>query len=185
MPTSTFDVQTLQTCAAIRRGNESAFTEFYEDWISTLTAWSLEYTRSDESLALDIVQETMIRVIRSIPVLESHAALVAWLRAATRSSAIDLLRKRIAIAARERAVAKPETDLEPPPSIGTELESLLAALATLSPEDRLLLRVRSQSGASYEQLSRSLGGTPDSLYGKARRAMSRLHSLLTEDASDA
>ncbi|MBX3380295.1 MAG: hypothetical protein KF805_09365, partial [Phycisphaeraceae bacterium] len=59
------------------------------------------------------------------------------------------------------------------------------ALASLSPDDQLLLRLRADSSASFEQLASSLGGTPDSLYGRAHRALARLRTLLSEEASDA
>src|SRR5258706_410737 len=76
LPNFGTDARALESCEAICRGDEAAFTSFYQEWLSTLTAWSLEFVRSDESLALDIVQDTMIRVIRSIPILQDHAALV-------------------------------------------------------------------------------------------------------------
>jgi len=180
---------------AIRRGDESAFREFFDEWMPRIESWSLEFVRPDHALALDITQETMIRVIRSLPALDSHAALVAWLRAANRSAAIDLLRRRLASQARERAAAaKPETsDLvhahnhAKSASFGHDRDftALTKALASLSPDDQLLLRLRSDSPASFQQLASSLGGTPDSLYGRARRALARLRTLLSEESSDA
>lgn len=178
-------------CKGIATGDEKCFSQFYIDWFPTLLSWSQSFLPSDEHLALDIVQETMIRVIRSLPALDSHAALVAWLRAANRSAAIDLIRRRLASQARERAVAKSETPhanhaqttVEPTPS--SDRAALAQALASLSPDDQLLLRLRSDSSASFEQLATSLGTTPDSLYGRARRAFARLRTLLSEEASDA
>lgn len=185
------DRRTPALCDSIRRGDEQSVRDFYTDWFPTLLSWSQTFLPSDEHLALDIVQETMIRVIRSLPALDSHAALVAWLRAANRSAAIDLIRRRLASQARERAVAKPET----PHAIHaqatanhtspSDLDALAQALASLSPDDQLLLRLRSDSSASFEQLATSLGTTPDSLYGRARRALARLRTLLSEEASDA
>lgn len=174
--------------AAIRNGDEAAFDTFYRDWFDVLFSWSAVFVNSDEHLALDIVQETMIRVIRSLPALDSHAALVAWLRAANRSAAIDLLRRRLASQLRDRAVSKHESSLSAPlnsPYNHTEqTRSLAAALATLSPDDQLLLRLRADSNTTFEQLSSSLGATPDSLYGRARRALARLRTILSEEASD-
>jgi len=174
--------------------SEAEFESFYAEWFPTLLVWSRTFIPSDEHLALDIVQETMIRVIHSLPALDSHAALVAWLRAANRSAAIDLLRRRFASQARERVAAKPESvdslhTQHPAKTAGigrdSDLAALTQALATLSPDDQLLLRLRSDSSASFEQLATSLGGTPDSLYGRARRALARLRTLLSEEASDA
>lgn len=182
--------RTQMLVAAIRRGDESSFNAFYKEWFNTLVFWSIEFVKPDEHLALDIVQETMIRVIRSLPALDSHAALVAWLRAANRSAAIDLLRRRLASHTRDLAVAKRESSESHrrsrpiDPASSSEINSLTRALASLSPDDQLLLRLRAHSNASFEQLSASLGSTPDSLYGRVRRALARLRTLLSEEASD-
>ena len=183
---STAEYRKRDVVSAVRLADESSFAEFYGEWFGTVFAWSMEFVKPDEHLALDIVQETMIRVIRSLPALDSHAALVAWLRAANRSAAIDLLRRRLASQPRDRAAARPESSLAAPfAPQEDQLKGLLAALATLSPDDQLLLRLRADSNASFEQLASSLGGTPDSLYGRARRALARLRTLLSEDAADA
>lgn len=190
VPNATSDSRAKQLCAAIGHGDEAAFREFFAEWSRTIEYWSLHFVKHDEHLALDIVQETMLRVIRSLPVLDSHAALVAWLRAANRSAAIDLIRRRLASQARERAVAKSETPHASHAQVTAKLTSsadlaaLAQALASLSPDDQLLLRLRSDSSASFEQLATSLGTTPDSLYGRARRALARLRTLLSEEASD-
>lgn len=189
MPTR--DRTTRQLCQRIRRGDEQSVREFFTDWFPNLVSWSGAFVPSDEHLALDIVQETMIRVIRSLPALDSHAALVAWLRAANRSAAIDLIRRRLVSQARERAVAKSESSgpctLSAATTPGTlpEYNTLTRAIAELSPDDQLLLRLRADSSASFDQLTPSLGGTADSLYGRARRALARLRRLLSEEGADA
>lgn len=187
MPPS--DRRRRELCELIRRGDEQSVRDFYTDWFPTLLSWSKSFIPSDEHLALDIVQETMIRVIRSLPALDSHGALVAWLRAANRSAAIDLIRRRLASQARERAVARREAS---DPGIAaasdgavSDFDALVQALAHLSPDDQLLLRLRSNSSASFDQLASSLGGTPDSLYGRTRRALARLRALLSEEGADA
>ncbi|MBX3390087.1 MAG: hypothetical protein KF691_11625 [Phycisphaeraceae bacterium] len=106
-----------------------------------------------------------------------------------RSAAIDLLRRRVAFQIRERGAARSE--VSDPRLRGThspadgDFAALTQALATLSPDDQLLLRLRADSSASFEQLTSSLGGTPDSLYGRARRALARLRALLSEENVDA
>ncbi|MGH7243511.1 MAG: RNA polymerase sigma factor [Phycisphaerales bacterium] len=186
MPNALSDSRAKQLSTAIRRGDEPAFRDFFEEWASTIESWSRDFVASDEHLALDIVQETMIRVIRSLPALDSHEAFVAWLRAANRSAVIDLLRRRLSSQARDRAAAKAEVvDSNSREVANADTAALAAALSTLSPDDQLLLRLRADSSASFDQLTSALGGTPDSLYGRARRALARLKQLLSEEASDA
>lgn len=167
-------------------GDERAFVAFYNDWFPTIVSWARELTGRDDAFCLDVVQETMIRVIRSMPRLETHAAFVAWLRAATRSAAIDLIRRQLSDTARARAAAKPERVDAAMPLVDDEaIASLLGALERLDPEDQLLLRVRAKASASFEELAAALGGTPDSLYGRARRAMVRLRGMLDREVRDA
>lgn len=166
-------------------GDERAFVAFYNDWFSTIFSRARELTGRDEAFYLDVVQETMLRVIRSMPRLETHAAFVAWLRAATRSAAIDLIRRQLSDAARARGAAKPERVDAESPLDDEKIASLLAALERLDPEDRLLLRAKANAGASFEELTSVFGGTADSLYGRARRAMARLRGLLDREVGDA
>jgi RNA polymerase sigma factor (sigma-70 family) len=167
-------------------GDERAFVAFYNDWFPTVHSWARDITGRDEAFCLDVVQETMLRVIRSMPRLETHAAFVAWLRAATRSAAIDLIRRQLSDAARARGAAKPEcVDATTPLRDDDAIASLLAALERLDPEDQLLLRVRANASASFEDLATAFGGTPDSLYGRARRALAKLRGMLDREVRDA
>ncbi|MFO0860728.1 MAG: sigma-70 family RNA polymerase sigma factor [Phycisphaerales bacterium] len=185
MAAASQDPQTKWICHAIRSGDEAAFNGFFREWAPAIESWSFEYVRPDESLALDIMQETMIRVIRSMPVLETHAALVAWLRVANRSAAIDLLRSRIRSIARERAAARSESGSPRHAADQADLESLFAALSALSPEDQQLLRLRAASDASFEQLAAAIGASPDSLYGRVRRAITKMRTLFAGDSHNA
>lgn len=167
-------------------GDERAFVAFYNEWFPTIVCWARELTGRDEAFCLDVVQETMLRVIRSMPRLDTHAAFVAWLRAATRSAAIDLIRRQLSDAARVRRAAKPErVDAIRLLADDESIASLLEALERLDPEDQMLLRVRANASASFEDLAAVFGGTPDSLYGRARRAMARLRSMLDREVGDA
>ncbi len=167
-------------------GDERAFVAFYNDLFPTIFSWARELTGRDEAFCLDVVQETMLRVIRSMPRLETHAAFVAWLRAATRSAAIDLIRRQLSDAVRARRAAKPErVDAIRGIADDESIVALLGALDRLDPEDRLLLRARANASASFEDLAAVFGGTSDSLYGRARRAMARLRGLLDREVGDA
>jgi RNA polymerase sigma factor (sigma-70 family) len=163
-------------------GDERAFAEFYHDWFPTVMAWAKETSHRDEAFCLDVVQDAMIRLIRYKPSLDSHGAFVAWLRAAVRSSAIDLMRREIAASVRERASATPEA--RAPTSVDDRTRELLAALTRLTPDDQMLLRLRSESEVTYEALSLAFDSTPDSLYGRARRAISKLRSHIVRERSD-
>lgn len=167
-------------------GDERSFVAFYNDWFPTILSWARDFTGRDETFCLDVVQETMLRVIRSMPRLETHAAFVSWLRATTRSAAIDLIRRQLSDAARARGAARSErVDAHSPLNDNEAIVSLLAALERLDPEDQLLLRVRANASASFEDLTSAFGGTPDSLYGRARRALAKLRGMLDREVRDA
>ena len=66
------------TTAAVARGDRGALAELYERWFDECYRIARGLTRRDESFCLDVVQETMLRVIRSLRRLETEAQLRAW-----------------------------------------------------------------------------------------------------------
>ena len=68
---------TRELTRAIAAGDSRALEALYRSHFDLLHAFIRRTTRRDESFCLDIIHDTMLRVIRSIPVLESGEALDA------------------------------------------------------------------------------------------------------------
>ena len=68
-------------------------------------------TGRDESFCLDVVQDAMMRVIRSMSEMQTEEDVTRWLRAVVMNCAYDLLRKERRRRIRENAAAP----ARPPP----------------------------------------------------------------------
>ena len=66
----------------IRRGDEQAFTEFYDSWNGRLYGFLLFLTGGHEQTAREVLQVTMIKVARKLPVFHRELDLWAWLSSA-------------------------------------------------------------------------------------------------------
>src|SRR5687768_15354319 len=85
--------QTAQLTAAMRRGDEDAYREFFRAYFHRLLAYLIVLTHGDESLAQDLLQQTMIKVAKHIRILEDEEILWRWLTLIARTTAFDHSRK--------------------------------------------------------------------------------------------
>jgi RNA polymerase sigma factor (sigma-70 family) len=137
----------------------------------------------------DLVQETIIRVLRALPSFEVRhdAALQAYLR----QSVWNRLREEI----RRSPEASPfvELDESQPATTPSPLEQVIGraalaryelALQELDPDQRSAVIARLEFGYSYPELARMLGKkTPDAARKIVERAVSRLAHRMSTDAT--
>ena len=178
-------MQVLRLTDDMRRGDENAFARFHKSYFQRLRRYALVLTRGDEARAADVVQETLIRVVRHVKPMESEAVLWSWLCVLARSAATDLGRKRtryrrlldrfaewknLRNAGREGGVE------------GTGLSRLLnEALKGLPEKDRELLENHYIERIGYRVLAERHGTTERAIEGrmarlrvKVRREISRI-----------
>jgi len=159
----------------IQRGKHAAFDAFYSRWFTLVYAVARACTRGDESTCLDVVQDVMLRVIKSIPILHTASDVDRWLAYVTRRIAIDHMRRQSRASSRD-ALAGPGST---PASEIDELACLLRAFQSLDPRESEVLMLRFSGGLTLEQLSSLTGGSKDAAHGRIRRALATLRSLLT------
>ena len=137
--------------AAINQGDHVAFESLYRrhrDWTVNL---AFRFT-GDESLALDVMQETFLYLLRKFPGFELRASLRTFLYPAVRNLSIAARRK----AGRCQAGAGEEDILAtlPAPEIAASgSDDLTAVLAGLTEEHREVLLQRFVDGLSLEEIS--------------------------------
>lgn len=137
--------------AAINQGDHVAFESLYRrhrDWTVNL---AFRFT-GDESLALDVMQETFLYLLRKFPGFELRASLRTFLYPAVRNLSIAAQRK----AGRCQAGAGEEDILAtlPAPEIAASgSDDLTAVLAGLTEEHREVLLQRFVDGLSLEEIS--------------------------------
>lgn len=88
--TLTFDVAALTVAVSI--GDAAAVEAFYRRYFDRLYAEARRATRRDEAFCLDVVQDSILKIVRTIRPVASESQLLAWLRLVVRTAALDLLR---------------------------------------------------------------------------------------------
>lgn len=175
---------TRELTRAIAAGDSRALEALYRSHFDLLHAFIRRTTRRDESFCLDIIHDTMLRVIRSIPVLESGEALDGWLRVTALSCARDRLRADGRRARRESLVSR-----EPRGGASDEessefasLHLVEAAIARLDPAAAGLVLARYRFGWTLARIGASLGLKPGAVDGRLSRALAQIRRQLEEAA---
>lgn len=172
--------------AAIRRGDPDALRRHYEAWFDKALALAHRLTRRDESFCLDVVQEAMLRVVRSMPVMDTEAELGRWMGVVIRSAAIDLLRREQRHKSRERNVA-PRADAnhaDHASDVNERIEWLRRELSEVAEQDRELILLRFAGDATVHKAARAAGLTDGAAHGRLRRVIAALRSAAREKFHD-
>ena len=83
---------TEKLTAALAAGDEDAVETFYNSYFDWLYAQARRATRRDESFCLDVVQDAMLRIIRTVRAVRDEPQFRAWLRLVVQTTAWDRLR---------------------------------------------------------------------------------------------
>jgi RNA polymerase sigma-70 factor (ECF subfamily) len=182
-----------------RGGDAQAFRALVERYQRRVYRLALGMVK-DPDEAMDITQETFVRVHRYLPSFKGDSAFFTWTYRIATNLCLDSARRR----GRSERVEIDETDAEieahmDPPSaafagpqkaaLNAELkEKIDDALSSLSENHRAILLLRDVEGLSYEELARALGirkGTVMSRLFHARLKMQRkLREYLGEEVTD-
>ncbi len=80
--------------ARMTLGEEAAFREFHDQYFDRLYRYLIVVTGGDEQTALDLVQETLLRVTKYIRCFAEEDVFWSWLTVLARSAARDGARRR-------------------------------------------------------------------------------------------
>lgn len=161
--------------AAINQdGSHAAFETLYwrhRDWTVTL---AFRFT-GDEALALDVMQETFLYLLRKFPGLELRSQLRTFLYPAIRN---------LSIAARRKAGRCQAADAEneilarlPAPATGVALDDdLTAVLANLPVPQREVLLLRFVDGFTLEEIADALEIPPGTVKSRLHNALKSLRN---------
>lgn len=164
------DATINELTAAIASGDTEAFGRFYETWFDFMYAQARRATGRDEAICLDIVQDSMMKVIRSMRPFDEEAPFRRWLRAVVINCAYDRLRSESRRRAREQAAATYQ-----PPDDTDDLEERLAwlrnELARMDEQSSRLLIMRHRFGWTLQQIGAIVGLSPGAVDGRLRRTL--------------
>jgi len=185
---------------AAQRGDRAAFRALVTKYQRKVYQLAVSMLK-DPDEAMDIVQETFVRVHRYLPSFKGDSSFFTWTYRIAANLCLDVSRKkgrgeRVEI---DEADADIEAHMDPPSAafagpergaLNEELkEKIDEALAGLSENHRAILLLRELDGLSYEELAKVLGirkGTVMSRLFHARLKMQRkLREYLGEDETEA
>jgi len=165
-------------------GDQRAFQALVQRYQHKAFSVAFGMLRREED-ALDVVQESFLKVYRNLEGFQGNSSFYTWLYRIVSNLAIDHIRRRRRVSetsfddmvGRSEIQAKDEGGLAPSRS-GTNPQKELArkeliehvnrALDTLSPTHRAVLLLREQEGLSYEELAEVMQCSKGTI-------MSRLH----------
>jgi len=168
---------------SMQRGDEEAYREFFRLYFHRLLAYLLVVTRGNETIARDLVQQTMIKVAKHVRVFEEEAVLWRWLTVLARTAAVDEGRKsqryfgfleRLWHGREEWAPAGKEEECA--------VERLLAGkLEELETEDRRVLEKKYLEGNSVKEIASDLGTTEKAIESRLSRVRAKLKEALLKE----
>jgi RNA polymerase sigma-70 factor (ECF subfamily) len=190
------DAEDLALVTAVKGGDKRAFKVLMQRYQRKVYAVAYGFLRNQED-ALDVVQESFIKVHRYIGKFEGNSSFYTWLYRIVANLCIDHLRK----AKRHRDVEfddglrhdgkdEPPSDLLPhlaqfgDPSDMLRRKEILAAveasLEHLSDKHRAVIVMRELQGMSYEEMAQAMKCSKGTIMSRLFHARRNMQKLLTE-----
>ncbi|MEM1223579.1 MAG: RNA polymerase sigma factor [Verrucomicrobiota bacterium] len=167
------DVPTLTRRMAA--GDEAAYRSFFAEYFPRMCTYGSKLTSGNEALAQDLVQDTLLRVVRNIKPMDSADELWCWLVLLLRCSFIDAVRKHKRYSSLLESYAlNLELGSAPTKISLSNSEALYRALQRLRKEERKLLLAKYYDDSSYSEIASVLGISEkaiESRLGRLRRKM--------------
>ena len=190
------DAEDLVLVTAVKGGDRQAFKVLMQRYQRKVYAVAFGFLRNPED-ALDVVQESFIKVHRYIGKFEGNSSFYTWLYRIVANLCIDHLRK----AKRHRDVEfddglrhdgknEPPSDLLPhlgrfgDPSDMLRRKEILAAVEAsldhLSEKHRAVIVMRELQGMSYEEMAQAMKCSKGTIMSRLFHARRNMQKLLTE-----
>ena len=157
--------------------DEIAFKRVYDCYAPFV--WRLVYKTAggDRNAAIEIVQETFIRVYKSLPGFSFNAKLSTWIFRIALNAAKNYWFKKgkqsglLEFDEKEHGNGAGDNAFE-------TIELINSLLANLSPEDRFILTSREMDGVSFKELSEITGKSSESLRTRISRIKERFRGTV-------
>jgi RNA polymerase sigma factor (sigma-70 family) len=164
--------------AAMAAGDRRAVEQFYRQYFDLMYSHAYSVTGRDEAFCLDVVQDAVLRVVRTVRRTASEAQLASWLRLVTQTAAFDLLKSESRRRRRETVVAVTANETESTPlpdeSDDERLRWLRDQLDALDPQIARMIEMRYQRRWTLARMAAALGLSIGTVDGRLRRAVAKL-----------
>ncbi len=166
-----------ELAARLKAGERQAYAELLERHEKTVFRFAYGFFRDREE-AMEIVQETFLRVFRKIDRYHPSHALGAWIMRIAHNLCVDQYRRR----RRQERWSEPLDEArhhpatgEPPPEerlAGAAVQAEIGrALEALSARQRAVFELRHGQGLKLEQIAATLGVSPGTVKTLHHRAL--------------
>lgn len=176
------DAAARRLAAAVARGDETAFREFYEGYRGRLLRFALVLARGDETLAHDAVQAAFVTAAKKLRGVTGEEHLWNWLA--------RVARQQLAKSWRQRQRDSSVVGMAEPPDFadGAEPDSVLeesldAALLAMDAEERELVEWFYFDKLSHKEIAGRLAATPKSVSSRLERARAKLRAVMARKLS--
>ncbi|MBD0708581.1 MULTISPECIES: RNA polymerase sigma factor SigM [unclassified Streptomyces] len=166
-------------------GDPDAFGELVRRHRDRLWAVALR-TLGDREEAADAVQDALVSAFRSAHTFRGHSAVTTWLHRITVNACLDRLRRTASRRtspvdddARFEQLLEPHESAEAPAVRQDLHREILAALATLAPDQRAALILVDMQGYPVAEAARILGVPTGTVKSRCARGRARLLPMVT------
>lgn len=165
---------------AIASGNTEAFTFFYRSRFDSMYGEARRVTGRDEAFCLDVVQDAMLRVIRSMRRKSSEEHLRAWLRVVVHTCAYDRLRKELRRRRWEQTAASLPIADPAPTDTHEKMAWVQRELSRADDPETRLLVMRYKLDWTLRRIGETLGLGPGAVDGRIGRAVTGMRRRAEE-----
>src|SRR5947209_7332102 len=169
------DRELIEAC---RRGERDAFRALFEAYKDKVYSIALRFS-GDESVAMDIAQDTFLKLFSTMADFRGEAAFSTWVYRLVVNACLDHKRRAwrmIPIADELIAILRAPCDSLRSMLHSEMRERVRSAVETLSPDMRITVVLRYTEGLSYDQIAEAMGcsaGTVASRLNRAHKALER------------
>ncbi len=190
------EVEDRQLVRAAQKGDQAAFRTLVERYQRRVYQLALGMVKDPDD-AMDIAQETFVRVHRYLPSFKGDSSFFTWTYRIAMNLCLDAQRKKGRVQrvdSDESDEAEIEAAMDPPSAalagpqrqaLNEELKGKLEeALAGLSENHRSILLLRELEGLSYEELAKVLGIRKGTVMSRLFHARLKMQNKLREYLGD-
>lgn len=183
-------IDDTELAQAFQGGDQDAFRELIERYQDRLYRLAYRIT-TDPDDALDVVQDSFIRVHRGIKEWNGRASFYSWVYRITSNLAIDVVRRRgrdrkardkiIREQGSELGVAMPEDDPIEAEDRARLVDQVKQAIADLPPGQRAIVALRHYEGLSLNEIAEVRGCAVGTVKSTLHQAFRKLRRLLRDE----
>ena len=138
------------------KGDERAFAAIFDRYHQSLYRYCLAIVGNSED-AQDVLQNTMVKVLRALPGEERHIELKPWLYRIAHNESIELLRRRRETRQLDPDLAAAGSGLAEEAAVRERLRGLISDLGELPERQRGALVMRELAGLDFAEIGAALG----------------------------